>query len=64
MKNDGRVYVTHARWFDDASLTSRDIRLTKVFREPHEIEHGLTMQDWGWPALQAVFPIIELTVTK
>jgi len=57
MIKGGKVYVTHAVWFDESYLRGVRIRLTHEFNRP---EFDTTK--WGWPEDESIFPVIELTV--
>ncbi len=64
MKNNGRVYVSRARWFTEAFLPKYAVTLTRLFQKATEIEEKLNMEDWTFEKEGAPFPILELTVAR
>lgn len=62
LERNARLYITHARWFDDAALSDAPLLQTNRFKGPTDICETLNMADWGWPERNAgLFPILELT---
>jgi SAM-dependent methyltransferase len=61
LEDNGRLYVTHAAWFDQQCLAGTKLVLSRVFSEAAEVSPHLRMADWGWPERRpSVFPILEL----
>lgn len=54
----GKVYITHAHWFNEKHLKNTKMKLTKQF-EPDEFD----ITRFGWKNRDDIFPIIELTKT-
>ncbi|MBI4819133.1 MAG: class I SAM-dependent methyltransferase [Deltaproteobacteria bacterium] len=57
MRAGGRIYISHAYWFQESYLKDRPIDLTRTFGPR---EYDLIARGWG--PEEKVFPIIELTV--
>jgi hypothetical protein len=43
-------------------LVSTSLKVTRLFSKPADILPELKMEDWGWPAQESIFPILELMV--
>jgi len=59
----GRVYITHAYWFESTMISAESLTVTKVMTKAHDIALDLELSDWGWEESESIFPILELTLT-
>jgi SAM-dependent methyltransferase len=61
LKPEGRLYVTHADWFEDGTLAGTRLILGRKFDAAADVSADLRMADWAWPQKRPpVFPILEL----
>jgi hypothetical protein len=58
LKKGGRVYVSHASWFDEAQVEGSGMRLGARFGS-----RDFNIAEYGWEDPEEIFPIIELTRT-
>ncbi|MDL2121701.1 MAG: class I SAM-dependent methyltransferase [Deltaproteobacteria bacterium] len=58
LKEDGKVYISHARWFDESYIEKTRMSLTNQFES-----NNFDVIKFGWPAGNGVLPIIELTMS-
>lgn len=61
LEPDGRLYVTHADWFEDACLVGARLVVRRTLASAADVSPDLRMADWAWPEKRPpVFPILEL----
>lgn len=56
LKGGGRIYISHARWFEESCLEGASLRLTDEFGPSH-----FDITRFGWKRRDEIFPIVELT---
>jgi SAM-dependent methyltransferase len=56
LKPGGKVYISHAFWFNDAYLENSNMKLTNQFGTD-----DFDITQYGWEDKNEIFPIIELT---
>ncbi len=65
MKNGGKIYITHANWFDESAISIGEVSATRRFQDASDVSEDLKMEEWGWGDNEgSIYPIVELTVTK
>ena len=56
LSRSGRIYITHARWFEPELLRGQGLNLARVLHP----EDASPIQEWGWEQPDEIFPILEL----
>lgn len=56
LKAGGKVYITHALWFDQTYIKKSEIIMTNQFGS-----NDFDIIKYGWKNKEEIFPIIELT---
>ncbi len=61
LKKTTKIYITHAKWFDDSMISDSQLTLSKRMAHPYDIEPDLSLTSWGWDD-ERMLPILELCI--
>jgi hypothetical protein len=56
LRKGGKVYITHANWFDGSYIENSNMERTNQFDA-----NDFDVTEFGWDAKDDISPIIELT---
>ncbi len=57
LKPDGKIYITHAKWFDSFYINNTGL----ILKEKISGFENLNPEDYGWPKGKSPTPILEFT---
>jgi SAM-dependent methyltransferase len=55
-----KIYISHATWYAESILSNSPLKVARTICSEKELSEELSLEDWGWPSSESIFPILEV----